>query len=261
MIHGILIMNKAGIPIYRDFWIDQLKSLIESESTILVAGFLNALSMFANQFDWEPAKMHFKDVKYRQMNFEILFMEEGPFIVTVFLDTYHFREQVKAKLNLIFDEVLVKYVKKMLSEELVELSFEDKKFIREVFVNFNEKEMILNHIKDLERLGTEFTESPDIKGIFILSLDGELLWNKRLKQEQIEYLLEKVQASELDAFKEGSLFNMTIDRMGDPIIISESKSESHPFIYGLICEINSSLGPIAAELDSKLNKIFSNSKK
>ena len=166
MIHGILIMNKAGIPIYRDFWIEQLKELIENESTVLVAGFLNALSMFANQFHWEPAKMHFKDVKYRQMNFEILFMQEGPFVTVVFLDTYHFHEQVKSKLTLIFDEILVKYVKKMLEDELVELSFEDKKFIREVFVNFNEKEMIMDHVQELEKFGYEFTETPDIKGIF-----------------------------------------------------------------------------------------------
>ena len=252
-------MNKAGIPIYRDFWIDQLKELIESESTVLVAGFLNALSMFATQFHWEPAKIHFKDIKYRQMTFEILFMQEGPFIVTVFLDTYHFREQVVAKLTKIFDEILVKYVKKMLSDELVELTFEDKKFIREVFVNFNEKELIMDHIRQLERFGYNFTESPEIKGIFILSFDGELLWNKQLKKEEIEYLLEKVQASELDAFKEGSLFNMTIDRVGDPIIISESKSTKFPFIYGLVCDINSSLGPVAAELDKQLDKIFTNS--
>ncbi|NHI93693.1 MAG: hypothetical protein EAX96_14500 [Candidatus Lokiarchaeota archaeon] len=261
MIHGILIMNKAGIPIYRDFWIEQLKELIGSESTVLVAGFLNALSMFANQFHWEPSKIHFRDNKYRLDNFEIMFHEEGPFVTVIFLDTYHFRGQVQSKINLIFDEVLVKYLKKMLSEQLVELSFEDKKLIREVFVNYNEKSMIMEHIKQLNKFGFDFVSNPDIKGIFILSLDGELLWNKQLKKEEIEYLLEKVQAAELGAFKEGSLFNMTLDKMGDPVIISETRSDQVPFIYGLVCDINSSLGPIAAELDKNLNKIFINSKK
>ncbi|MHA1799094.1 MAG: hypothetical protein ACTSVY_11680 [Candidatus Helarchaeota archaeon] len=251
-------MNKAGIPIYRDFWIEQLKELIESESTVLVAGFLNALTMFATQFNWEPSKIYFKDVKSNRMNFEILFHEEGPFIVAVFLSTYHFRQQVQKKLTLIFDEILIKYTKPMLNDELVELTFEDTKFIREIFINFKEKEIIMDHLKELENFGDRFVSEMDVKGIFCLSQDGELLWNSnQMRKQQIEVLLDKVQVADLSDFDEGQLFNMVIDKISGPLLISEIKSEKFPFIYGLICDINSSLGPVSAKLQSELNDLFS----
>jgi len=244
-------MNKGGIPIYKDFWIPELEDV--AGDTVLVAGFLNALSMFANQFNWEPAKMVFKPLKNLGVNFEIMFHDEGPFIVTIFMDIYHFREQVKMKLNLVFDEILVKYAKTMLSDEMVELSTEDKQFIRRTFVNFREKELIMERIKELEKFGDNFVESTDIKSIFILSFDGELLWHsKQEKKEEIEMLLEKVHTEEL----KGHLFNMAMNKEGDAVIISENKSKKFPFIYGLICDITSTLGPASSALVTELDKLF-----
>ena len=220
--------------------------------TVLVAGFLNALSMFANQFDWEPAKMVFKTLKTFE-SFEIMFHDEGPFIVCIFHDIYHFREQVKMKLTLVFDEILVKYAKTMLSDEMVELSAEDKQFIRKTFVNFQEKELIMEHVQDLEKFGDKFVSKTDIRSIFILSFDGELLWHsKQEKKEGIEMLLEKVHTEEL----KGHLFNMAMNREGDAIIISEDKSKKFPFIYGLICDITNTLGPASTALVAELDELF-----
>ena len=244
-------MNKGGIPIYKDFWLPDLENV--AGDTVLVAGFLNALNMFATQFNWEPAKMVFKPIDNFGLNFEIMYHHEGPFMVCIFHDVYHFREQVKMKLNLVFDEILVKYAKKMLSDEMVELSAEDKQFIRKTFVNFREKELIMEHAEQLDKFSDNFTIERDVKTIFILSFDGELLYHsKHDKKEGIEMLLEKVHTEEL----KGHLFNMAMNKEGDAVIISENKSKKFPFIYGIVCDITSSLGPAAAALVTELDKLF-----
>ncbi|MFX0132724.1 MAG: hypothetical protein ACFFDN_03665 [Candidatus Hodarchaeota archaeon] len=254
MILGILVMSKGGIPLYRDFWTEQMSPI--TGSTVLVAGFLNALTNFATQFSWEAQKILFKPVKKTDReNFEILFEEIGDFDIILFLDSFHFRNQLKIKINHIYEKILNKYNPS--TSKMDEIDEEDASAIRKILMNYKEKDVIMQKLMDLEEIGEKFIIDYDVRSIFLRTEDGDLLWYNSggLKKDEIEFLLRKIQTHEEEIVgAEGTRWTMTLDKQGTPAILCEITKS--PFLYGFIVDENSALGPISDELSFRLDRIL-----
>jgi len=255
MILGILVMSKGGVPLYRDFWTEQMSPI--THSSVLVAGFLNALTNFATQFNWEAQKILFKPVeKSDKENFEVLFEEKGEFDIILFIDSFHLRNKLKGKINIIYEKILKKYnTKKM--DNLDVISESDALEIRKILMNYNEKDLVMQKLMDLEEIGERFILDYDIQSIFLRTEDGDLLWynSKGLKKDEIEFLLRKVQThGEESVVDEGIRWTMTLNKHGRPTIICEVNNS--PFLYGFVADETSSLGPISDDLTYQFNKLL-----
>lgn len=247
-------MTKGGIPIYRDFWTESMVPI--TGSTVLIAGFLNALSNFAIQFNWEAQKILFKPTKKTDReNFEILFEEKEGFDIILFLDSFHFRNKLKAKINQIGD-ILNKYDPDAIGKT-DEINEDDSLEIRKILMNYREKDTIMQKLMALEEIGEKFILDYDIRSLFVRSEDGDLLWynTKGLKKDAIEFLLRKIQTQEEEILgSAGIRWSMTLDKEGTPTIICEVTSS--PFLYGFIADENCALGPISDEIIFLLNNIL-----
>ncbi|MHA1380412.1 MAG: hypothetical protein ACTSRG_18760 [Candidatus Helarchaeota archaeon] len=248
-------MSKGGIPLYRDFWTEQMSPI--THSSILVAGFLNALTNFATQFNWEAQKILFKPIeKSDRENFEVLFEEKGEFDIILFLDSFHLRNKLKKKINDIFEKILKKYDSKKL-ENLDSIIESDALEIRKILMNYKEKDLVMQKLIDLEEIGERFILDYDIRSVFLRTEDGDLLWynSKGLKKDEIEFLLRKIQTYEGEiVVNEGIRWTMTLDKEGMPTIICEVNNG--PFLYGFVADENSALGPISDDLTFQLNKLL-----
>ena len=250
-------MSKGGLPLYRDFWTDQMSPI--TDASVLVAGFLNALTNFASQFNWEPQKILFKPKEKESSdrdNFEVLFEEKGEFDIILFMDSFHLRNKLKHKITQIYDSVLKKYDSKEM-ENMDTINDEDALEIRKILKNYKEKDLVMQNLVDLEELGERFILDYDIKSIFLRTEDGDLLWynSKGLKKDEIEFLLRKIQTHEEEAVvSEGMRWTMTLDKDGQPTIICEIRNS--PFLFGFVADENSSLGPISDDLTLQLNELF-----
>ena len=255
MILGIIVMNKGGIPLFRDFWTEQMSPI--TDSTILVAGFLSALSNFASKFNWEAQKILFKPIKETDReNFEVLIIEKEEFDIILFLDSFHFRNRLKLKIENIYGEILKKYNPNLL-EEIETLSQEDALIIRKSLLNYKEKDIITQNKEKLEEIGEESILNFDVRSVFIRTEDGDLLWynSKGLQKNEIEFLLRNIKTQEEEIVgKEGMRWTMTLDKEGTPTIICEITSI--PFLYGFITDVDSALGPISDELTFQLDKLL-----
>ncbi len=247
-------MSKGGIPLYRDFWTEQMSPI--TSSSVLVAGFLNALSNFATQFNWEAQKILFKPIKTSdKMNFEVIFEEKGEFDIILFVDSFHLRNKLRVKIDDIYEAVLKKYEPKI--QNIDEIDESDALQIRKTLMNYKEKDLIMQKLIALEELGERFILDYDIKSVFLRTDDGDLLWynSRGLKKQAIEFLLRKIQTQEEETIgTEGIRWTMTLDREGIPAIICEVPKS--PFLYGFVAEETTSLGPVSDDLTFQLDRIL-----
>jgi hypothetical protein len=267
-----LVIKEApkGIKLYLrffDFSKEEIKpqsNFEETDSFELNAGLVSALFKFARAMS--------KNIHILEFNSDELsdFEKEknkifGDVLITCQSESYLFHKSVYAKIKLIYDS-LISY--KIPLESAIEILPVQEEKIYNILIDFEAKARVSEHKTQLKRLGSDFLremKNYGLKDICITSFDLSpiMTLGKKYSFDDIHEILRNIgnipEISPLNwVYRQSS---HTDEQLWVYIYKSDIgptiEGLFEPYLYLLICDINSYLGELPEVLGNKINRILS----
>jgi len=273
---GISIQSHTGIPLYLESWSEKLRAFREG-NPILIAGFLSALSSFANNYRQEIGYIRFLPTDFPDDVYGLdgIYSFIGEYMILCFTDPYQFHKMVHYKLQWIYNKILFKYEHMIRVGKVPNIPEVEKQFIRDILMD----SVAWNHI-DSKREQLEIAadyiieeEYPgDVYGCFITSFDNSILFQYGMARDEIEIYINNI-GSKGAGLKDGEILHnyvtlpgleprlVVMTNSGLKIEISDILGDvvgegAVPFYYYLITDANCSIGPIMESLTVKFNSVL-----
>jgi len=235
-----------------------------SDSFELNAGLVSALFKFARAMSKNIHILEFNsDDSQNNVKSETKFL--GDVLITCQTESYLFHKSVYAKIKLIYDS-LISY--KIPLESAIEILPVQEEKIYNILTDFGAISRVSEHKTQLKRLGNDFLKEMKnygLRDVCITSFDLShiIILGKRYSFDDIHEILRNIgNVPEIPAL---NWVYRQSTHAGEQIWVYLYKSDVgptieglfEPYLYLLICDINSYLGELPEVLGNKINRILS----
>ena len=279
---GLTIQRTTGIPIVSKTWTDKLSSYSKTDS-MLTAGFMSAITSFADSFDQNIDFIQLSPKEDPESNgISAVLNYFSDVMMICFAEPYLFLDKVNLKLKWIYENLITKKLATLGAGNVFTLTPEEEMYIEDILFDKvarllidERKEQIISALEDIEK----YFEQEDIQGFSINSFDNSVIFSYRIKEKELENLLcnmgkgGRVKDWELQykpvwIDKTPWLISYTNSAVKIPVssIISSGEEESQtekqlpyeevPLYYYIITDTDCSIGPIMEKINRTLHPIF-----
>ncbi|NVM29797.1 MAG: hypothetical protein HWN65_13215 [Candidatus Helarchaeota archaeon] len=280
---GLTIQRTNGIPIVTKTWTDKLSGFTQIDS-MLTAGFMSAITSFADSFDQNIDFIQISPKKEPDSNgISVVLNYFSDVMMICFTEPYLFLDKVTMKLRWIYENLIqtklddldaVCNVFTITPEE--EMYIEDILFDKVARILIEErKEQIISVLEDLEN---HFAQE-EIRGFSINSFDNSIIFTYHIDEQELENLLcnmgkggyvkdWEVQYKPVWIEKNPVLVSYTNSAVKiqiSDIIMKEKAADQEegqlyfgvvPLYYYIITDTDCSIGPIMEKINTSLHPIF-----
>ncbi len=279
---GLTIQQTNGIPIVSKTWTEKLSSYQETDS-MLTAGFMSAITSFADSFDQNIDFIQLSPKKDPDSNgISAVLNYFSEVMMICFAEPYLFLDKVNLKLKWIYENLIAGKLANLPAGNVFTLTPEEEMYVEDILFDKvarllieERKDQIITALEDIEKYFTQ----DDIQGFSINSFDNSIIFNYHLKEKELENLLcnmgkgGRVKDWELQykpvwIEKHPFLISYTNSAVKIPVssILKKDDDESQgenqlyygevPLYYYIITDTDCSIGPIMEKINTTLHPIF-----
>ena len=279
---GLVIQRTNGIPIVSKTWTKSLSSFGRVDP-MLTAGFMSAITSFADSFDQNIDYIQLSpknDPTSNGISAVLSYFDEVMMIC--FCEPYLFLDKVLMKLQWLYNNLIEKKLQRLTGGNVFTLNKEEEAYIERILFDFlaknlieAKKEEIRGALEEIER----YFYQEGIRGLSINSFDNSILYTYNIEKPELENLLcnmgkgggvkdWEMQYKPVWTDIEPILVSYTNSAVKFPIDkiweIDTTQNEDNmqlyygevPLYYYIITDTDCSIGPIMEKLNHTLHPIL-----
>ncbi|MHA1266214.1 MAG: hypothetical protein ACTSRS_13360 [Candidatus Helarchaeota archaeon] len=275
---GLAIQRNDGIPIVSKTWTEVLSSFNQMDS-MLTAGFMSAITAFANSFEQNIDFIQFSPKKLPESNgISAVLKQIDEIIMICFTEPYLFLDKVTLKLTWIYEFLIEKKLSMLQQGNVFSLSEEEEMFMEDILFD-KAARILIEEKKDqiievFDEIGKYFYHD-EIQGFSINSFDNSIIFTYLIDEQLLSnYLCNMGKGGRV---KEWEIQYKPVWLGNNPVLVSytnsavkisvskivglesdqPSSSDSEvPLYYYIITDVDCSIGPIIEKINTSLHPIL-----
>lgn len=284
---GLTIQQTNGIPIVSKTWTDdQVAPILSTYNEIdpmLTAGFMSAITSFADSFDQNIDFIQLSPKKIPDSNgISAIVNYFSEVMMICFAEPYLFLDKVSVKLKWVYENVIEQKLSSLSAGNVFKLTPKEEMYIEDILFDKvarvlieERKDQIISALEDIEK----YFSQEDIQGFSINSFDNSIIFTYRMNEQELGNLLcnmgkggyvkdWEVQYKPVWIEKNPVLVSYTnsaVKIQVSDILVKEKGANQEegqpsfgdvPLYYYIITDTDCSIGPIMEKINTTLHPIF-----